>query len=477
MRVDGENRLIGTIKSSKKIADRFGVGFEKLDRNAFDPSDKYIKLSALNVKHVRIQSGWERTEKQEGVYDFEWLETVVDKLSEHNMSAWICLCYGNPLYTEAAKKVFGSVGCPPIKTERERTAWANYCKAIARKFKGKVNCYEIWNEPDGTHCWKHGTSPEEYAEFVKLTVGALREVDKDLYIVGGALGVTTRWANWLKKSLDCGLADGLNAISYHRYTAQPESNLRFYEQLVSLTEEYKKLDIIHGESGCPSTIDGNGALHACLWNENKQAELLLRNMIVDLKCGVKFSSWFSAVDMMEGLFGTRDDVTTRQDYGYYGLFGAEFNENGEAIGSFEPKKSYYAFKNLAAVFGGEFKKYAVAFEKPVPLLWSYEVDDFDDSGDDLITVGFKRKNGAQAFVYYKPLSVLRDEYHGTVSFKFQNVDENIRIYDPLTGEIFEVNKNNTERLEHDHEYCLLVKHLPLRDYPLIVTFGDFIEND
>ena len=39
------------------------------------------------------------------------------------LKPWICLCYGNQLYSEDAAKVFGAVGIPPIFTEEQRRAW------------------------------------------------------------------------------------------------------------------------------------------------------------------------------------------------------------------------------------------------------------------------------------------------------------------------------------------------------------------
>lgn len=479
MRQLKENKLIGTIKRNSRIApsDRFGVGFEKLDRNAFDPSDKYDKLGALGVKWIRIQSGWERTEKVKGEYDFSWLEEVVNNISANGLSAWICLCYGNPLYTESAKKVFGSVGCPPIFSDEEKNAWINYCKALAKKFKGKVTHYEIWNEPDGVQCWKHGTSAFEYSEFAKSTAAALREVDGGLYIIGGALGITERWACYLKKAMDNGLYSDLNAISFHRYTSYPENNLSFINQLKDLIKEYKPLDVIHGECGCPSCIDGNGSLHACNWTERRQAVFLLRSMIVDLKCGARFSSWFSFIDMMEGLFGSRDDVSTRKDYGYYGLLGAEFNENGEAAGEFRLKQSYYAYRNLAAALSGEFRTFEFVNDKPCPLNWSFETNGFDESGDDFIKVGFSRENGAQAFCYYKPVNILSTEFESTVSFIFQNVSDDMKIVDLLSGEVFSVSKENVVKREKYGDYCVEVRGLPVREYPVLLTFGDFMDEN
>ena len=69
-------------KSSKDIIDsRLGLGMEKLDRDAFEPEKVYDKVAALGVKWIRLQSGWQKTEKEKGVYDFAWLDEQANSLS------------------------------------------------------------------------------------------------------------------------------------------------------------------------------------------------------------------------------------------------------------------------------------------------------------------------------------------------------------------------------------------------------------
>ena len=137
-------------KTSKEVQfSKIGIGFEKLDRDVFDPEKAYDKVAELGVKWVRLQSGWQRTEREKGVYDFRWLDKIVDNLLSRGLTPWMCLCYGNDLYDENAKKVFGAVGCPPIFTDEQKAAWNNYVKALTVHFKDRVSYYEVWNEPDG----------------------------------------------------------------------------------------------------------------------------------------------------------------------------------------------------------------------------------------------------------------------------------------------------------------------------------------
>ena len=53
-------KKIGDVKAfaSKDVKfSRVGIGFEKLDRDVFDPENAYDPVAALGVKWVRIQSG------------------------------------------------------------------------------------------------------------------------------------------------------------------------------------------------------------------------------------------------------------------------------------------------------------------------------------------------------------------------------------------------------------------------------------
>ena len=83
---------IGEIKPKKscEIAhSRIGLGFEKLDRNIFDPNKAYPFVGESGVKWARLQSGWMRTEKEKGVYDFAWLDDIVDHMIAMGVEPWL----------------------------------------------------------------------------------------------------------------------------------------------------------------------------------------------------------------------------------------------------------------------------------------------------------------------------------------------------------------------------------------------------
>ena len=175
-----------TPKNAAQVrSSRLGIGFEKLDRDVFDPEKAYDKVAALGVKWVRIQSGWQRTEREKGVYSFAWLDSIVDQLIVRGLRPWICLCYGNGLYDENAAKIFGAVGVPPIFTQEQRAAWRGYVAALVERYRDRVSHYEIWNEPDW--CWKHGADATELGNFTVDTARVIRSVYPGARIIGGVL--------------------------------------------------------------------------------------------------------------------------------------------------------------------------------------------------------------------------------------------------------------------------------------------------
>ena len=69
------------IKSSSEIKEsRIGIGFECLDRDLFDPEKCYDLFAQTGTKFARCQTGWAKTEKVKGVYDWVWLDNIIDTL-------------------------------------------------------------------------------------------------------------------------------------------------------------------------------------------------------------------------------------------------------------------------------------------------------------------------------------------------------------------------------------------------------------
>ncbi len=464
-------RKIGTVPavSAREVGKSvWGLGFEKLDRAVFDPEKAYDKVAALGVKHIRIQSGWARTEQAEGVYEFGWLDDIVDNLVRRGLEPWICLCYGNGVYDETARKVFGAVGCPPIHTEKQKLAWHNYVAALTARYRGRVSRFEIWNEPDGLWCWKHGVSGTEYGEFTRATAAAIREGQPDAEVIGG---VICRYDfAWLTAMLETGAGSCLDAFSYHGYNPDERNAAADVRRLKALCRRYNpELRFIQGETGTQSREGGAGALREGAWTPERQAKFLARTLLIHLAEGVEINSYFSCLDMIEALNGKVGEKASYLDYGYFGVLGAEFDADGRSTGEYRPKPSYRTLQVLASIFRGTF----TIEDLPVRFIngqRSPRIMRNDDGGAELLTCGLRKPEGA-GFVYWKPAELLTSTYASSVSLEAAGIAGDPVLIDLLDGSIHEIPESSIETVGNHHRRF---HHLPLRDYPLLLAFGAFI---
>ena len=453
---------------------RMGIGFEKLDRDVFDPEKAYDKVARIGVKKIRIQSGWARTERTEGVYDFAWLDKIVDNLRARCMEPWICLCYGNPIYTDLAKPVFGAVGCPPIATEREMNAWLAYVKATVAHFKGRVSIFEIWNEPDCNYSWRHCENEEidhnrnadEYGAFALATAKAIKETDPDARTMGFALGHA--WdLEYVNRALSTGLYQYLDLISFHAYTPSELNRRSSAHRLRLLIDSYNpKIGLVQGETGAQSRSDGNGAMKGFAWTPEKQVKALLRGLVTDMAEGVEFTSYFSTMDMVEALRGRLADKASYMDFGYFGVIGAEFDENGRASGEYREKPAYYALQALASLMRGNAKPCALpwrSFSLPSKRVNGQDCTDSTRQGET-----FLLDDGRRALIYWNATDLLTATYEGTTSFEiFGTKAASVRLVDLKNGNIYALPETMIEDLGKGG---VRLKNLPLTDCPLALVF-------
>ena len=464
-------KKIGQIKPKKSVdiqKSRIGLGFEKLDRDVFDPEKSYPFVAETGVKWARLQSGWQKTEREKGVYQFQWLDDIVDNMIAIGVEPWLCLCYGNDLYTPEAKPHFGAVGCPPIHTQQERDAWAAYVKATVTHFKGRIHYYEVWNEPDGKWCWKHGVNAEEVADFNIATADACKAADPDCEVIGFV--TCHKFPEFHKVMCEKGVCDHIDAISYHAYTVHDQQFVDMYRYYDWIRTTYKpNLKIIQGESGTQSRSDGCGALNGGAWTELKQAKFLLRHLIIDLAMGAEFTSYFSCMDMAEALNGTNGDLNSISDFGYFGVVGAEFDENARATGGYFKKLSFYALQTLASILCEDFvrSEYTVAPIRERSNRMFGENFDFDQA----TRYFFRREDGSAGLFYWNPKNILTETYDGETSFRIPAVGlpGEVKLVDLLDGSIYEL---DAAHFAVEEGWCVF-HNVPITDSSILITFGDF----
>lgn len=322
--------LAGKIKPrhAREIAgSNWSVGAETMDRDYTIYENWKAWLGPLGIKKARIQGGWAKTEKQRGVFDYEWLDTVIFDMSEQGVEPWMCLCYGNPIYEGG--------GDPQIKgrvpTSKEGlAAWANWVRKTVERYQKQIDEWEVWNEPN------YGIAPADYARLLVLTSETIKSIQPNATIIGFGLGshVDYKYARKVLEILrEQGKLAALDQISHHRHQSNPDVRGNEIELEKLVLEFSDAITLRQGEAGCPSAPNKRRAMAGYPWTEMIQSKHVLRRLLGDLGRD-KESSCFAIVDMKypdemnrKGLLYARDDRTVEY-----------------------AKPAYYAVQNLAAVF-------------------------------------------------------------------------------------------------------------------------------
>lgn len=279
---------------------RLGVGMECLDRDLWDHVPALPHLKELGIKCVRLQSGWARTEKVKGEYDFAWLDKIVDDLSAIGVEPWMCISYGNPLYAapEEGKQSYTGQNMFPMRSETGKAAWGAYVKALVARYKDRVRTWEIWNEPDVSAFLQvaDGSSwAAEYAGLVRFTAACIRSVQPDARIAACTAGGPCGGERHSAALFEQGIADCVDVYSFHSYQPIPE---RMTPQVASafysaVRRHAPKIVFWRGEAGISSVKSGMGALSELPLSEDMQARWMSRHLVRDLADpNIAFTSWF-----------------------------------------------------------------------------------------------------------------------------------------------------------------------------------------
>lgn len=444
-------KKIGKLKtcSSNKIEKSYvSIGFECLDRDLFNADKCYDLLQATGVKYARCQTGWAKCEKEKGIYDFVWLDSIVDNLLERGIIPWFNVGFGNPLYMPNVTNET-AVGCVPLfYGKKTLIAWKNFVSAIAQHYKSRVTHFEIWNEPNIIHFWyPENPNGAKYAELIKITAPIIRSIVPDAKIIAD---VSTPYDfEYIEIFLNHIDKRNIDAFAYHAYSAIPEFR---YPKVVALLRRMldergmQNVELWQGEAGYPSwAYKGHWLVSDGCDSERSQAVWQLRRYFLDVYNGVKISSFFQMADMWEKPYAKAVELI--QKPAAHGIL------NGI---TYKPKKSYETIKNLAAVFSGDIN----------PTEAYMHIDINTTSALELLScvnMSFE-KNGIPVYVYYLPTEVSKNieiQYTADVCV-YQKLDAPVLI-DPYTSDVYDV----------DNIKCELgmtkYKNLPIKDYPLMLT--------
>lgn len=268
---------LGSVKprsTSEIESSNWLLGCETMDRDFTDYDQFKEYLVPLGIKRLRMQAGWDKTEKikangRPGQYDWAWLDHIIDDAHKRGLKPWLQTSYGNHLYPNGGGSNLGA-GVPT--SPEALAAWDRWVEALVKRYKNKVVDWEIWNEPNFGDNLEN--TPEKSAALNIRTIDIIKRIQPEANVSGLSLGhIGLDYADAFFKVLaEKKKINLFNNFTYHDYTYNPDSHYPKVMQLRAVLDKYApNIPLRQGENGAPSSPGfGRGALGDYEWSELTQ---------------------------------------------------------------------------------------------------------------------------------------------------------------------------------------------------------------
>lgn len=314
---------------------------------AFGPNtpDLEARLKAMQqagIKWGRQDFTWHRIEKAPGQYDWSGYDRLVELCRQHGL-----LLFGNLAYAPAFHDP-----CTPAGVE----AYCALARAAAKRYAGRVDYWQIWNEPNGGF-WK-GTA-DQYARLLAAAGQAIHQANPKARVLGlNSAFCDVRFAETVLRQVpnDC-----FDIACFHPYRppSAPEDQFDWWmlDQYVkswnknTLTPDYPlvRMTLLEQAAELRRTLEKFGPakplwITEMCWNshihpygvsELRQAELLVRLYVLGIASGqIQKIFWWTLKDGGTRQFDQADMV---------GLMRADLT----------PKYAYYAYGVMTRMLEGK----------------------------------------------------------------------------------------------------------------------------
>ena len=200
--------LIGVVAPAAHAARGMEVAISDedamVDGKAGDREFAYQTAQALNATRMRILVQWsrvsdanQRTPSANPDYNWAPIDAAIDQAAQHGMRTQLALAGPAPAYATANRRI----GVQKPKP----AAYAKFVSAAAEHFKGRVDRYSIWNEPNYPS-WlsPQRLSPKLYRGLYTAGYKAIKAADPQAQVLIGETvpyddpGIATAPLKWLR---------------------------------------------------------------------------------------------------------------------------------------------------------------------------------------------------------------------------------------------------------------------------------------
>jgi len=194
-------------------------------RRTLTPED-FPLIDELGVVWLRRTFRWSGMEQAPGEWDFSAFDEYVEISKDSGKKLLAILAYTAPWLTERRKSKREITG-------RELPYYLNYIETVVRRYKGKVDAYEIWNEPN-MGGWDGST--ENFIIMTRSAIERIRSIDPDVKILAGSFWRAPE--KFLREMAASGVFNEADGISFHPYAIKPENSVKVCDSIFNILKDF-----------------------------------------------------------------------------------------------------------------------------------------------------------------------------------------------------------------------------------------------
>lgn len=178
-------------------------------------------LQSIGGKLTSVTFDWKDREPEKGKWDWSYPDKSVETAQKRGLKqfGYIGNCPGWAL-ADGIPKDQGYRNPPREDCEKD---FRNYCRKVAERYKGTVEMFQVWNEPNGCS-WINGCSNSDqypaYTKLLKMAYESLKEGNPNCTVAAGALDYNQglkEGYKYIEGMYKCGARSYFDAISIHPY--------------------------------------------------------------------------------------------------------------------------------------------------------------------------------------------------------------------------------------------------------------------
>lgn len=188
-------------------ASYFGMDIGYPDKVAWPP----IPFGTLRLWDSSVT--WLDIEPKKGQWEFGRLDKLVSQAQAHHVDVVLPLAM-SPEWASARPKEFCPYmhgGCAAEPAEMQD--WIDYVDKIARRYRGKVHYYEIWNELNAASFWSG--KPEAMIALMRVAYREIKRIDPTAKVISPSIVGSSY--DVLNRMLDLGMGQHADIIGWHLY--------------------------------------------------------------------------------------------------------------------------------------------------------------------------------------------------------------------------------------------------------------------